>query len=192
VAGILVAKPVQGEGNIPAACRERDQAAVNGAVLQRRGLVICTEQGKLVLLQLSPDTGIYARYWGRYSVAYLRDGDRIRAWGVLQDKGYVLDPTFAVQDVDLQEAYTDSQDFITTHGPSRLTLDVLASDPHGPVQGVIHADRGGAMHITLCNGNAGTWADLTAGKTIDITRSVYNRRLHAYIDTDTVRVVSCR
>jgi hypothetical protein len=48
------------------------------------------------------------------------------------------------------------------------------------------------MHITLCNGNAGTWADLTAGKTIDITRSVYNRRLHAYIDTDTVRVVSCR
>jgi hypothetical protein len=190
VSGILVAKPVRGEGNIPAICRDRDQAAVSAAVMQQRGLVICTEEGRLVLLQLSARTGIYARYWGRYSVARLIDGDHINAWGVLRDRGYLLDPTYAVQDTDLQEAFTDSQDFIARSGP-RLTLYVLKSAAGGPVQGIVYAVRGGRTHITLCNGQPGTWADLTAGKTIDITRSLFNRRLMTYIHTDTVQVVSC-
>jgi len=190
VKGILVAKPVSGEGNLPSACRDADQASVNSAVLQKRGLVICTEEGKLVLLVLSKDTGIYARYWGQYSVDRLADGDHIKAWGVLGDNGHELNPTFAVQDVDIQEAYVDSQDYITKGG-KRLTLDVLQSDPKGPVQGIVHAVKGGESDIRRCNGSLGTWDDLTAGKTIDISHSLFNRRLMTYIHTDQVRIVSC-
>ena len=58
VSGILVAKPASGEGNLPSTCRDRDRASVGAAVMQRRGLVICTEEGKLVLLNLSRDTGL--------------------------------------------------------------------------------------------------------------------------------------
>lgn len=190
VSGILVAKPVAGEGNLPAACRDRDAASVNAAAMERRGLVICTEEGKLVLLQLQRTTGIYARYWGRFSIGRLTDGDHINAWGVLRAGGYELNPTIAVQDTDIQEAFVDSQDFIT-QGGFRLTLDVLQSDANGPVEGVVHAVRGGRTHVILCNGAPGTWAALTPGKTIDITRSLFNRRLDTYIHTGTVRIVSC-
>jgi hypothetical protein len=190
VSGILVAKPVSGEGNIPQACRDRDVASVNAAVQERRGLVICTAEGKLVLLVVDESTGYYARYWGKYSLNRLTDGDHVRAWGVLRDYGYELNPTYAVQDTDIQEAYVDSQDFIM-HGGPRLTLGVLSSDPKGPVQGIVHAVQGGYTEITLCNGHEGTWADLTTGKTIDITNSLFNRRLKLYIHTARVKVVSC-
>ena len=89
--------------------------------------------------------------------------------------GFILNPTYAVQDTDIQEAPVDSQDFIAASGP-RLMLFVLKSDANGPVRGMVHAVRGGVTHITLCNGQPGAWADLTAGKTIDITRSLFNRR----------------
>jgi hypothetical protein len=190
VSGILVAKPVSGEGNIPAACRDRDASSLNGAVMQHRGLIVCTEEGKLVLLNLQPDTGFYYRYWGKGSLRFFRDGDHVNAWGVLRDRGYELNPTYAVQDTDVQEAYTDSQDFIMAGG-TRLTLGVLQSPPNSPVQGIVHAVQGGTPHITRCNGTAGTWADLKTGKTIDITKSLFNRRLSLYVDTDDVTIVSC-
>jgi hypothetical protein len=190
VSGTLVAKPINGEGNIPSACRDRDASAVKAAATQNRGLVICTEEGRLVLLQITSTTGFYARYWGRYGLRRLTDGDHINAWGVLGAGGYVLNPTYAVQDTDFQEAFVDSQDFIAASGP-RLMLFVLKSDPRGPVSGAIHAVRGGVTHITLCNGQPGTWLDLTVGKTIDITRSLFNRRLNSYIYTGRVQVVSC-
>ncbi len=190
VSGTLVAKPINGEGNIPAPCRDRDASAIKAATMQRRGLVICTEEGRLVLLQITRATGFYARYWGRFGLGRLTDGDHINAWGVLGSGGYVLDPTYAVQDTDIQEAFVDSQDFIAASGP-RLKLFVLKSDASGPVDGLIYAVRGGVTHVTLCNGQPGTWADLTAGKTIDITRSLFNRRLDTYIHTGRVHVVSC-
>jgi hypothetical protein len=185
VSGILVAKP--GENNVPIACKDR-QAPANPDVLTHRGLVICTAEGKLVLLQINKNTGFYARYWGKYTLGYLTDGDQINAWGVLRDNGYLVNPTYVVQDTDIQEAYTDSQDYITQHFPGRLTLDVLASDSKGPVMGIVFALRRGAVHITLCNGSAGTWSDLKVGKIIDVSNSVYNRRRHGYLDTDTVKV----
>jgi hypothetical protein len=190
VSGTLVAKPINGEGNIPAPCRDRDASAIKAATMQRRGIVICTEEGRLVLLQITRATGFYARYWGRFGLGRLTDGDHINAWGVLGSGGYVLDPTYAVQDTDIQEAFVDSQDFIAASGP-RLKLFVLKSDASGPVDGLIYAVRGGVTHVTLCNGQPGTWADLTAGKTIDITRSLFNRRLDTYIHTGRVHVVSC-
>lgn len=190
ISGTLVAKPVNGEGNIPTACRDRDASAVRAATMQNRGLVVCTEEGRLVFLQLTRSTGFYARYWGRYGLGRLTDGDHINAWGVLGSGGFVLNPTYAVQDTDIQEAFVDSQDFIAAGGPS-LMLFVLKSDANGPVRGLVHAVRGGVTHITLCNGQPGTWADLTAGKTIDVTRSLFNRRLETYIHTGNARVVSC-
>jgi hypothetical protein len=190
ISGTLVAKPVNGEGNIPAACRDRNAAAIKAATMQNRGLVVCTEEGRLVLLQITRSTGFYARYWGRFGLGRLADGDHINAWGVLGSGGYVLNPTYAVQDTDIQEAYVDSQDFIAASGAS-LTLFVLKSDSTGPVNGVVHAVRGGVTHVILCNGQPGTWADLTTGKTIDITRSLFNRRLRTYIHTGNVHVVSC-
>ena len=190
VSGTLVAKPVSGEGNIPTACRDRNNATVKAAAMQQRGIVVCTEEGHLVLLQITRSTGFYARYWGRFGLGRLAVGDHINAWGVLTTGGYVLNPTYAVQDTDIQEAFVDSQDFIAAGGP-RLMLFVLKSDSSGPVNGLVYAVRGGVTHVILCNGGPGTWADLTAGKTIDITRSLFNRRLHTYIHTDTVRSVSC-
>jgi hypothetical protein len=190
ISGTLFAKPVNGEGNIPSACRDRDASAVKAANVQNRGLVVCTEEGHLVLLQITRSTGFYARYWGRYGLGRLTDGDHINAWGVLGSGGFVLNPTYAVQDTDIQEAFVDSQDFIAASGP-RLMLFVLKSDTNGPVKGMIHAVRGGVTHITLCNGQPGTWTDLRAGKTIDITRSLFNRRLDTYIHTDYVHMVSC-
>jgi hypothetical protein len=190
ISGTLVAKPVNGEGNIPSVCRDQNAAAAKAATVQNRGLVVCTDEGRLVLVQITRSTGFYARFWGRYGLGRLTDGDHINAWGVLGSGGFVLNPTYAVQDTDIQEASVDSQDFIAGSGP-RLMLFVLKSDANGPVKGMVHAVRGGVTHITLCNGQPGTWADLTAGKTINITRSLFNRRLDTYIHTDYVHVVSC-
>lgn len=191
VAGTLVAKPIDGETSVPPACQDRDMAPVNTAIQERRGLVICTGEGKLVLLELTSSTTIHARYWGAASMAALRDGDRIRAWGTRSDNGYLLDPTLALQDLDVQRAATDSQDFVAQSG-QRLTLYVLSSEKKGPVEGVVYAVPGGATKVYLCNGSSGTWADLTPGKTVDITRSQFNRRINTYVDTDSVRIVSCR
>ncbi|MDQ2741535.1 MAG: hypothetical protein M3Z66_04455 [Chloroflexota bacterium] len=190
VSGTLIARPLGGPGNLPQACRDRGPD-VQGQAMQARGLVICTEEGTLVLLQLSPSTGFFARYWGRISINHLRDGDHINAWGVLQAGGRVLDPTYAVQDTDLQRAFADSQDFIA-RGGQVLTLAVLQSDGNGPVQGVIHAVLSGRTHVTLCDGQQGSWKDLTAGKTIDITDSLFNRLRMTYLETVNVKVVSCR
>lgn len=190
VSGTLVARPVSGEGRIPAACRDRDAGTINAAVTQHRGLVICTEEGKLVLLQLSASTAIYSRYWAHRWIGRLRDGDHINAWGILGDRGYLLNPTVAVQDTDLQEAFADSQDFIAAAG-KRLTLYVLASVPQSPVKGIVGTVQGGKTQITLCNGQPGTWADLTQGMTIDITHSLFNRHRMVYLHTARVQVVSC-
>jgi hypothetical protein len=191
VSGMLVAKPTEGEGNLPSPCRDSDAASINGAVMAHRGLIVCTEEGKLVLLDLQPSTGLYYRFWGKAELRYFRDGDHVNAWGVLHDNGHLLQPTYAVQDTNVQEAFTDSQDFIMDDG-DRLTLGVLWSPPKSPVQGIVYAIQGGPTHITRCNGHAGTWSDLTTGKTIDITRSLFNERLDLYIHTAYVKIVSCR
>jgi hypothetical protein len=190
VSGILVARPVSGEANIPTVCQDRDQAAIARAVSENRGLVICTVEGRLVLLQLSPSTKIHARFWGLIALGRLTDGDHINAWGTLQDNGFLLDPTSNVQDTDVQEAYVNSQDFIAQGGPN-LTLYVLESDANGPVQGIVHAVPGGVPYIVLCGGVKGTWQNLTQGKTINISNSLFNRRTMTYIRTSNVHVVSC-
>jgi hypothetical protein len=190
ITGTLIARPINGEQAISSACQERDQAAIAQAVTQNRGLVICTAAGKLVLVQITAQTRILARFGGAIGLDRLTDGDRINAWGALRDNGFLLNPTTKVQDVDVQEAGVDSQDFIAESG-ANLTLYVLKSDAGGPVQGIVHAVQGGDTHITLCNGSIGSWADLTRGKTIDISESLFNRRLMQYIHTAVVRVVSC-
>ncbi len=187
--GTLVAKPVSGEGNLPSACTDRS-ANATAATMQNRGLVVCTDSGRLVLVEVTRNTGYYARYWGRIALRHLTDGDRISAWGVLTDGGYILNPTVAIQDTDVQEAAVDSQDLIRTSGP-RLSLFVLRSTAGGPVNGLVYAIRGGTVRITLCNGRAGRWADLTTGKTVDITRSLFNRRTNIYVHTGDVHIVSC-
>jgi hypothetical protein len=190
VTGTLIARPISGETNLPLPCRDRDQAVAARAMSETRGLVICTEEGKLVLIQLSAGTRIHARFGGPISVDRFTDGDHINAWGTLQDNGFLLDPTTIVQDADVQESNVDSQDFVAQSGP-RLTLYVLKSDAQSPVQGIVHAYQGGVTHIILCGGGSGTWQDLTVGKTLDISKSLFNRRLMTYIHTAEVRVVSC-
>ena len=189
VSGTLVAKPLNGRSSPAAPCGATNNSLTPN-VSKRKALVVCTDAGRLVLLQLSSQTGIYSRYWAPRSLARLTVGDHINAWGVLTENGYVLDPTFAVQDTDIQEAYTDSQDYISQSGTT-LTLYVLKSDTKGPVQGIVQAVQGGKTQITLCNGAAGTWAELQAGETIDISRSLFNQRLKTYIHTGRVRVVNC-
>jgi hypothetical protein len=190
VSGTLVAKPVNGERTFSSVCADRDQSTLALAAQQNRGLVICTAEGKLVLLELSSGTRIVSRFGGRITVALLTDGDHINAWGDLGDNGYLLNPTSRVQDTDLQGALTDSQDFIA-QGGSSLMLMVLQSDSNGPVQGIVHAVPGGPARVVLCGDRLGTWDDLTQGKTIDITRSIFNRRTMTYLRTANVRVVSC-
>lgn len=189
VSGILVAKPRNNEGNIPTPCSAQ---ATPSTVTQVRGLVICSDQGRYVLLQITRVTGFYARYWGRYGLNRFRIGDRVNSWGVLRDGGVLLRPTYAVQDTDLQAAFTDSQAFIMARTNGRLQLGVLKSDANGPVRGIVFAERGGEVHVTRCDGQPGTWADLTQGKTIDITSALFNRRLNTYIHTHVVRIISCR
>lgn len=188
VSGILVAKPQGNEGNVHTAC---DNQASPNAVTRVRGIIVCSDQGKYILVQINRYTGFYARYWGKYTLAQFRDGDHVNVWGVLRDGGILVRPTYAVQDTDLQEAFTDSQDFIMSRDHGRLQLGVLKSDADGPVQGIVYADHNGRAHVTLCNGDPGTWANLTKGKTIDVTLSLFNRRLNTYTDTDTVKIISC-
>jgi hypothetical protein len=191
VIGTLVAKPQPGVApSEPVACREQPAAGAAAAVMQGRGLVICTAAGHLVLLQLSASTRILTIDGGAATIASLRDGDRIVAAGALTAGGAVLNPTTSVRDTDIQRARTASQDFIAGGG-SILTLFVLQSDAGGPVEGQVHADGAADAHVTLCGGRAGSWTDLHQGLTIDITNSIFNRRTMTYVDADTIHVVSC-
>jgi hypothetical protein len=187
--GTLVAKPGQGS-NGPAACQQQPSAGAAAAVMQGRGLVICTAQGRFVLLDLSSATRIRTGDGAVATVATLRDGDRIVAWGAPVAGGAELNPTSLVRDTDLQRARTDSQDFIAAGGQI-LTLYVLQSQAGGPVRGVVHADGQADAHVTLCGGRSGSWSDLRQGLTIDVTRSIFNHRIMAYVDADTIHVVSC-
>ncbi len=184
VSGTLVARPF-GQ-NPPPQCGPT-AASKPAASLRARGLVLCSNQGNLVLLDLSGSTDLDARYGGHITVRQLTDGDHLNAWGTLQDNGMVLNPTADVQDVDVQYANTDSQDYITAHAGGVLTLMVLASDS-GPVSGIVRAIRGGPVSVTLCGGKAGTWANLKPGKTIHISNSLFNSRTRIYLRTTTVRV----
>jgi len=191
VQGTLVAKPVPDGGSNPTTiCRDRDVTAQARTLAVNRGLVICTNEGGLVLLQLSAGTRITGNDRIAVTVAQLTDGDHILAWGKLQDGGSLLSPTYLVRDTDIRTRSTNSQDFITRHDDS-LTLDVLQSDAGSSVQGIIHARRGGHTQVYLCNGRLGTWNDLRAGMTIDISGSTFNHRIMSYVDTDVIHVVSC-
>jgi hypothetical protein len=101
-----------------------------------------------------------------------------------------MDPSISVADTNLRLNGTGSQDFIVGSGPV-LTLYVLSSDV-GPVQGRVLAVPGEPTHVTLCNGASGTWADLKSGLTINVSRSIFNTRTMAYVDTNAVRIMSCR
>ena len=191
VSGRLVAKPITGEGPTGRViCGDRDRTPDVQAVMANRGLVICTEEGKLILLQLSAKTRIDARDRTLATVADLTIGDFLDAWGTLRDNGNVLDPTAIVRDTNIQSKATASQDFIVG-GKQILTLYVLASDAGGPVQGMIHAEQRGATQVTLCSGQHGRWSDLRQGLTIDVSGSIFNVRTMTYVDTDFVKVVSC-
>ena len=190
VTGILIAKPVPGAGNRPILCRDQNRTAEVRALLPR-GLVICTEEARLVLLQLSTGTRIVAQDGTAATVGDLTDGDRIVARGQLRDNGMLMDPTFVVRDSDIQSRATESQDFIAKRNVS-LTLYVLQSAAGGPVQGIIQAERGNDTRVILCEGRTGAWGNLAEGMTIDVSSSVFNRRTMTYVDTGVVRVVSCR
>ena len=189
ISGTLVAKPVNGQGTSPPRAGiimlgrqsgHRSKSRTRGLYRRRpSGPLANHPLNRLLRPLLGPLRAGAAHRW--------RPHQRLGRTG---SGGFVLNPTYAVQDTDIQEAFVDSQDFIAASGP-RLMLFVLKSDANGPVKGMVHAVRGGVTHITLCNGQPGTWADLTAGKTIDITRSLFNRRLDTYIHTGNVRVVSC-
>lgn len=155
-----------------------------------RGLVVCTEEGTLVLLQISGTTKLYAHDRSRVTIEDFTIGDALKAWGTLHAGGFLLDPTVAVVDASIQRKDTNSQDFVAAGGPV-LTLYVLKSDA-GPVQGIVHALPGEPSHITLCGGVRGAWSNLTRGLTINISHSVFNTRTMTYVDTNTVTVVSCR
>jgi hypothetical protein len=191
VIGTLVAKPEPGAAlGGPVTCQEQPTAGAAAAVMQGRGLVVCTAQGRLVLLELSAQTRIRTRDGAAAPIAALRDGDAIIAWGIPTAGGAVLNPTTLVRDTDIQRAATNSQDFIAAGGQV-LTLYVLQSEASGPVRGEVHADGRADAHVTLCGGRPGSWADLRQGLTIDIANSIFNRRTMTYVDADTIRVVSC-
>jgi hypothetical protein len=187
VTGTLVAKPDLGPtGQVVCGDRDRTkeaQAAVN------RGLVICTEEGKLILLQLSGATKLLTHDRARVTVEDLRLGDTLTGTGTLQDAGLVMNPTVSAVDANLLLRGTNSQDFIASAGPA-LTLYVLSSEV-GPVQGRVLASPGEPTHVRLCGGAQGTWADLKAGLTINVNHSIFNTRAMEYVDTSYVSIVSC-
>lgn len=190
VSGILVAKPLsEGGSSGPVICKDRDRTAEARVAMVNRGLVLCTEEGRLILVQLSSGTRILARDGTTAAIANFVIGDRVLARGLLN--GVVLNPTYTVEDTDIQARDTNSQDFISGRDPS-LTLYVLESDAGGPVVGVVHAWRGPDAHVVLCSGRTGSWGDLRQGMTVDISSSIFNRRIMVYVDTEAVRVVSCR
>jgi hypothetical protein len=187
VTGRLVAKPVEGPSG-QVICGDRDRTPETQSTLNR-GLVICTEEGKLILLQVSSTTRLRTRDGGKTDIDDLVLGDTVTGTGTLQDAGTVMNPTVRVVDANLQRAGTNSQDFIA-QGGAVLTLFVLKSD-EGPVQGRVFARPGEPTHVTLCGGRHGTWSDLKQGLTINISASIFNTRTMAYVDTNTVAVVSC-
>jgi len=191
VSGRLVAKPISGEGpQGRVICGDQDRTPDVAALMANRGLVICTEEGRLILLQLSSKTRLSARDRTAVIITDLTIGDHLNAWGKLIDNGLVLNPTTLVTDTDVQAKSTASQDFIAGTGKI-LTLYVLQSDSGGPVQGMTHAEQRDAVHVTLCGGVHGTWGQLRQGMTIDISGSIFNLRTMTYVDTEIVRVVSC-
>src|SRR4051794_2871659 len=96
VSGRLVAKATNGTTTGAAVCGRTTAAPTR---MINRGLVICTSQGNLVLLQLSRSTGIFNRDWQRLAYARLALGDQINAWGALGAGGALLNPTVAIQDL---------------------------------------------------------------------------------------------
>jgi hypothetical protein len=190
VSGRLVAKPIGGAGpQGRVICGDQDRTPEVAAMVNR-GLVICTEEGKLILLQLSSRTRLSARDRTGVIVTDLTIGDHLNAWGRLIENGLVLNPTTLVIDTDVQAKSTASQDFIAGAGRI-LTLYVLQSDSGGPVQGMTHAEQRDPAHVTLCGGVHGTWGQLQQGMTIDVSGSIFNLRIMTYVDTESVRVVSC-
>jgi hypothetical protein len=187
VTGRLVAKPDQGPtGQV--ICGDQDHTKEAQTALNR-GLVICTEEGKLVLLELSGTTKLLTHDRAGVTVEDLRLGDTLTGMGTLQVGGTVMFPTASVVDANLQLRGTNSQDFIAAAGPA-LTLYVLSSEV-GPVQGQVLASPGEPLHIRLCGGAQGSWKDLKAGLTVNVDHSIFNTRTMEYVDTNTVSVVSC-
>jgi len=187
VTGRLVAKPDQGPAG-QVVCGDRDRTKEAQSALAR-GLVICTEEGKLILLQISVGTRLFTHDRARVTIEDLRLGDTLTGTGTLQDAGLVMNPTVSVADANLQLRGTNSQDFIAGGG-AVLTLYVLSSDA-GPVQGRVLASPGEPTHVRLCGGGQGSWADLKAGLTVNISRSIFNTRAMEYVDTSYVSIVTC-
>ena len=188
VSGRLVAKPNVGPSG-QVICGDRDRSADAQALSINRGLVICTVEGKLVLIQLSANTKVLTSDRAPATIEDLTLGDHLKAHETLGTDGQVLNPTAAVVDTNIQRKHTASQDFVANAG-SILTLYVLKSDPC-PVKGLVHAAPGEPPHVTLCNGSSGTWTDLRQGFSIDVSNSVFNTRTMTYVDTNAVRVISC-
>lgn len=187
VTGRLVAKPDQGpSGQVVCGDQVRTGEAQTAV---SRGLVICTEEGKLVLLQLSGTTKLLTRDRARLTIEDLKLGDTLTGRGTLRDAGLVMYPTASAVDGNLLLGGTNSQDFIAARG-AVATLYVLSSDV-GPVQGRVLASPGEPTHVRLCNGAQGTWTDLKAGLTINVSRSIFNTRTMDYVDTDYVSIVNC-
>ena len=189
ISGRLVAKPIEGVAPAsPVVCGDRDQSQAARALMVNRGLVICTAEGNLVLVQIASGTRLLTRDGVPVTTPDMTLGDHINARGVL--KNLVMFPTASVVDTNLLVRTTNSQDFIRSGGVT-LTLFVLQSGAGGPVQGVVHAQQRGRARVVLCGGKVGSWSNLRSGLTVDISNSIFNTRLMTYVDTDLVTVVSC-
>jgi hypothetical protein len=81
VTGKLVAKA---GSTAPVICGDRDRTAEAKPLMINRGLVVCTEEGNLVLLQLSRGTGLFNAIWQPIGYKALALGDRLNAWGSLR------------------------------------------------------------------------------------------------------------
>jgi hypothetical protein len=187
VTGRIVAKPDQGPtGRVICGDQDRTARAQTAIV---RGLVICTPEGKLVLIQIGGNTKLFTHDRAYVTIEDLGLGDTLTGRGTLQDAGLVINPTISVVDANLLLRGTNSQDFIAGAGPT-LTLYVLSSDV-GPVQGRVLASPGEPTHVRLCTGAQGTWADLKPGLSVNVSHSIFNGRTMEYVDTSYVSIVSC-
>lgn len=190
VTGTLIAKPIGGAAGSRILCHDQDRTAAAQPLLAR-GLVICTEEARLILLELSPQTRMIGADGAKVDLDDLIPGDRLTARGRLVEGGAVLSPTNMVRDQELQARLTESQDYIAKHEVN-LTLFVLQSAAGSPVKGEVEAQAGEGTRIILCGGRAGTWGNLAQGMTVNVGRSIFNTRTMTYVDTGVVRVVSCR
>src|SRR4029077_17003570 len=110
VTGRLIAKPDQGPtGQVICGDRDRTMAAQTGV---SRGLVICTAEGKLILLQISGTTKLLTHDRARLTIEDLSLGDTVIGTGTLRDAGLVMDPSVSIADANLLLGKTNSQDFI--------------------------------------------------------------------------------